>query len=292
MGSLFGGGSSSTVTQTSDTNVVTQDQLDSFNEQVNKNIVKSVVSNAQSSSSGVTQLNTTEYGLIFASGHSVVNLELDTQNRRVSLKGLQQSLETSKLRNTIAKQLAEQFVNNTNTNTFNKLVAKAQSSIQSGLFSFLLDPGSSASSDVNTNVTTNNTIEQLTILENIIKSLISTNNAVQSYQICFNNFLQEKNTNIAGAIASRYDTINISTMPSCSQSIFQINNITYDLMQLMDIKVIQNTNSTIYPPSNIENFDMVDVRNTCNKACGEINLVHILILILIIVLLYLVFRKK
>ena len=111
--------------------------------------------------------------------------------------------------------------------------------------------------------------------------------------MCFNNFIQEKNTNFQGVIASGYDTINISNMPSCSQNISQINNITSGLMQLMGIRIIQAADSTIYPnTSNIENFDMVDVRNTCNKACGEINLVHILILILIIVLLYLVFRKK
>ena len=253
MGSLFGGGSSSTVTQTSDTNVVTQDQLDSFNEQVNKNIVKSVVSNAQSSSSGVTQLNNTDVGLLVASGHSVINIAIkDTQTAKVSFKGLQQSLQTSKLRNTIANQLAEQLANKTNTNTFNTLVAKASSSMQSGLFSSLLDPGSSASSDVNTNITTNVTTDQSTNLQNIIKSLVSTNDAVKSYKKCFNNIFQEKNTNIAGAIASGYATINIGDITnqsatsetSCSQSTSQVNNITNALAQLMRIKVVQASTTT------------------------------------------------
>lgn len=253
MGSLFGGGSSSTVTQTSDTNVVTQDQLDAFNEQVNKNIVKSVVSQAQSSSSGVTQINNTDVGLLVASGHADINLAIkDTQTARVSLKALEKSIQTSKLRNTIANQLAEQLANKTNTNTFNKLVASASASMQSGLFSGLLDPGSSASSDVNTNITTNVTTQQTTNLKNIIKSLVSTNDAVNSYKKCFNNIFQEKNTNIAGAIASGYATINISDITnqlatsetSCSQSTSQVNNITSALTQLMGIKVIQSAATT------------------------------------------------
>ena len=253
MGSLFGGGSSSTITQTSDTNVVTQDQLDAFNEQVNKNIVKSIVSNSQESGSSTSNLINTNVGLLVASGHSDINLALkDTQTARVSLHALQQSIQTSKLRNTIANQLAEQLANKTNTNTFNKLVANASAKMQSGLFSSLLDPGSSASSDVNTNVTTNVTTDQTTNLKNIVKSLVSTNDAVKSYKKCFNNILQEKNTNFQGVIASGYATVNISDITnqsatsetSCSQSTSQISNITNALAQLMGIKVTQSSTTT------------------------------------------------
>lgn len=253
MGGIFGGGSSSTVSQSSDTNIVTQDQLNSFNEQVNKNIVKSIVSNAQSSSSGVTQLTTTDVGLIVATGNSDINLaNKDTQTAKVSFKGLQQSLQTSNLKNTIANQLAEQLANKTNTNTFNNLIAKASANMQSGLLSGLLDPGSSASSDVNTNVTTNVTTDQSTNLKNIIKSLVSTNNAVKSYKKCFNNIFQEKNTNLQGVIASGNATVNISDITnqlatsetSCSQSTSQVNNITNALAQLMGIKVVQSSTTT------------------------------------------------
>ena len=93
-------------------------------------------------------------------------------------------------------------------------------------------------------------------------------------------------------IDGNIDGIPISSFEICNPIIDSngpsMSNVATDAAANMR-KTIINTN----PIHNVkENFDMVDVRNTCNKACGEINLVHILILILIIILLYLVFRKN
>lgn len=52
------------------------------------------------------------------------------------------------------------------------------------------------------------------------------------------------------------------------------------------------TASMIEKFGNIENFDMYDVRNTCDDACGKINLMNILIIVIILLLLYLIFKKK
>ena len=249
----MGGSSSSSVTQESDTNVTTQSSINAFNEQVNKNVVNSIMKNAQQSGGSITQLDTTNVGLLVASGHSTINLSLkDKQKARLSFKAIQESLQTSKLKDSLANQFAEQLANKTNTNTFNKLVSNAQSSMTSGLGSSLLDPGSSSNSSVDTNIKTNINTKQTTVLKNIIKSLVATNNTVQAIKTCFGNVFQDKTTNFQGVIASDYATVNISDVTdqiasavlSCNQTSNQTNNIASSLAQLMGIKVSQEATTT------------------------------------------------
>lgn len=253
MGDLLGGSSSSTVTQTSDTNVVTQSDLDAFNEQVNKNVINSIMKDAQRAGGSQQLIDTTTVGPLVASGHATINANMsDTQKARITFQAIENSAQSAKIRNTLANQFAEQLANKTNTNVFNNLVSKAEAKMKSGLLSSLLDPGSSASSDVNTNITTNINTSQSTTLKNIIKSLVATSNTVKSIKSCFFNTFIEQNSNFAGVDASDYATVNINdtvnqianSVVTCNQRSNQANNVAAALAQLMGIKVVQSSKTT------------------------------------------------
>jgi hypothetical protein len=245
------GGSQSTVTQVVNTNIINQSTLNAFNEQVNKNIANIVMKSAQTSGGNITQLDTTNFGIIAASGHADVTVDNDsTQNAKLSFKAIQQSLQTINLKESIADAIAEQMKSSMNNNTFNSLISQASSNMQKG---FLSLPGGSSSSNVNTEQNTNISTNQTTNLKNIVKSLIETNASTNAIKNCFANVLQNQTTNFAGIYASQYATVDITnktnqiaqTFATCQQMTQQTNNITTKLASIMGIKVQQSTTDTV-----------------------------------------------
>ena len=245
------GGSSSSISQNIQTNIVNRSTLNAFNEQVNKNIANIVMKSAQNASIGSTQLDTNNIGVISATGHSIIKFDNDnTQNSKISLAALQKTVQTIDLKQTMANQIAEQLKNSVSDSTFNKLVSNAQSSMSSGFLS--IPGGGGSSSNVNINSVTNVSTDQETNLKNITKLIVETNADTQSVKKCFTQVLQQQTTNFAGMYATDYATIDITnkntqiatSFATCKQLTDQTNSVTEKLASAMGIKVAQTAQTT------------------------------------------------
>ena len=245
----MGGSSSSAITQDITQNIVTKSTLNAFNEQINKNIANVVMKNAQNSGGNITQLSSTNVGIMVARGHSDINFtNNDSQNAKLTFQAIQSSLQKLDLKQVMSNQIAEQLKNSTSASTFNKLIGHAQASMKSGIGSFM-DGSSHVSATVNANIKTNINTDQETTLKNITNLLVQTNANTDAIKNCFSNVFQNQQTNYAGIFASDYATVDITNQVSqiaqsvatCKQLTTQTNSVTSQLASVLGLKIVQTS---------------------------------------------------
>lgn len=248
------GHSSSSVTQNITNNVVNKSDLDVFNKQVNQSIANTVVQNAQQAGGSTSQDQQTTVGNIIAEGKgSKVNLtQEDLQDSQLSVKALQQSIQSVDIGAQMSASITAQLSNQVNTDTLNKLVSQGEASLKSGFGGSIANPFNNTSSTVNTNINNTDITDVKRRLTNIVNNITTNNTDMKSTKDCFSKIVQDYNTKIGNIVALSGAEINIGlsstqtakNMAECTQLTQQTTSVTTALAGAMGLKINDDTKTT------------------------------------------------
>lgn len=299
----MGNSSSSSVTNTNNTLIVNDTDINILNQTLNSAVANTTINDAKQCSSSINQLQSVNFGPIKSEGDVTINL---TQNQTAAMTF--SCLNTSSVQNQISNTMLANMMNSiestNSSDVLAKLDAQASASQTSGIIPTSFGDSTSSNANNTTNFTQRNTNYQN--LQNVVQNCITNNFTTNTLSSCIAkvNGGQEVQTQSITSGGNVLIAVNqdqaASVFTQCIQQANVGNSITSGLLTTLGVKTtvanetkVQNELTGESTATQTLGASCPGCGNSCSSCGGSWigSLIVIVILVIVLVVGFIVVKK-